>query len=212
MASPLCGVFIGGQSRRMGGRPKGLLPAPLTGEPLVVRLTRLLRELGLEVRLVGESPAFAEQARTLPELSSLAVVPDRPPGIGPLGGLHALLTEAAPRDVVVLACDLPYLSPALLSRLLPPLPPGIDARVPRREVDGDRAGWEPLCARYGAQALPVLRQALAEGVRSFHGLLSRLRVEALELDAAGQRCLADWDSPEDVEGGREGGGAGGVGS
>lgn len=197
MASPLCGVFVGGQSRRMGGRPKGLLPAPDTGEPLVLRLHRMARELGLEVRLVGESPAFTEQARARPEISQLVVVPDRPPGLGPLGGLHALLEAAAPEDVVVLACDLPYVSAALLARLVPPLAPGIDARVPQRDAG---AGWEPLCARYGASVLPVLRQALAEGVRSFHGLLLRLRVEALELDAAGQRCLADWDSPEDVEG------------
>lgn len=197
MASPLCGVFIGGQSRRMGGRPKGLLPAPDTGEPLVLRLVRMARELGLEVRLVGESPAFTEPARALSGLSQLTVVPDQPPGIGPLGGLHALLAEAVPRDVVVLACDLPYVSAALLARLVPTLQPGIDARVPRR---GAGEGWEPLCARYGASALPVLRQALTDGVRSFHGLLLRLRVEALELDAAEQRGLVDWDSPEDVEG------------
>lgn len=199
-ASPLCGVFIGGQSRRMGGRPKGLLPAPDTGEPLVLRLTRLAHGLGLEVRLVGESPAFTEQARALRELQGLIVLPDRPAGIGPLGGLHALLDEAAPRDAVVLACDLPHLSAPLLQRLLPPLEPGFDARVPRREAAGGTTGWEPLCARYGASALPALQEALAQGVRSFHGLLARLRVEALELDAAGQRGLADWDSPEDVEG------------
>lgn len=203
MASPLCGVFIGGLARRMGGRPKGLLPAPDTGEPLVLRLVRVARELGLEVRLVGESAAFTEQARALGELSQLAVVPDQPPGIGPLGGLHALLAEAAPRDVVVLACDLPYLSAGLLARLVPALEPGLDARVPRR---GAGEGWEPLCARYGASALPVLRQALADGVRSCHGLLARLRVEALSLDAADQRGLLDWDSPEDVEGGGAGGG------
>src|SRR4051812_34952762 len=44
---PLCGLFIGGQARRMGGVAKGLLAAPDTGEPLVARLRRHAESLGL---------------------------------------------------------------------------------------------------------------------------------------------------------------------
>jgi molybdopterin-guanine dinucleotide biosynthesis protein A len=60
--------------------------------------------------------------------------------------------------------------------------------------------WEPLHARYDARAvLPVLRTALAQGVRSFQKLFALLDVEELALSAEERRELVDWDSPEDME-------------
>ena len=189
MKGPVCGLFVGGQARRMGGAAKGLLPAPDRGEPLGLRLRRHAESPGLRCSLVGGAPAYAGLG--------LPMLADDPPGIGPLGGLRALLVLADPAPVLALACDLPYVSPALLRRLVVMMPavadPPFDVVAARRQ-----ARWEPLCARYEATVLPALTAALQAGERSFQGLLRRLRVRELSLSAAEAIELTDWDSPDDL--------------
>lgn len=218
MQEPVCGLFVGGQARRMGRVAKGLLPAPDTGEPLVIRLRQKAESLGLRCVLVGEAPAYAGLG--------LPMLADDPPGIGPLGGLRALLGAAAGAPVLALACDLPFVSRELLGLLAAFCPPEIDRadgtlplRAPfaaaahrqeheRAPADGPidvlaarrQERWEPLCARYHASVLPVLEAALAQGERSFQGLLRRLRVGELRLSLEQERELTDWDTPGDITG------------
>jgi molybdopterin-guanine dinucleotide biosynthesis protein A len=195
----LCGIFVGGEARRMGGQAKGLLLSPETGEPLVVRLARLASELGLQPVLVGQASAYRA---TLP---TLRVVDDRPAGIGPLGGLAGLLAVAS-GPVLALACDLPHLSRGLLQQLVDaPLDPRFSVLALR---SGTRPGaesqacaplWQPLCARYDAPSLKApVERAIARGVRSFQALFAELAVEELRPSALAPNELVDWDTPEDV--------------
>jgi molybdenum cofactor guanylyltransferase len=183
----LLGLFVGGRARRMGGHPKGLLPAPETGEPIVVRLARIGTELGLEPVFVGDATPYRA---VLPDLVALA---DDPPGIGPLGGLAALLA-ASDAAAIALACDMPYVPSALIARLVQ-APIGPHVIAPR-----STAGlWDPLCARYDANAVaPVLAAELARGTRSFQRLFATLRVTELALDPEERAALSDWDALEDV--------------
>ena len=181
------GVLVGGRSRRMGGRPKGLLEAPGGGETLVERLAREGRAAGLEPVLVGEAAAYASVA---PDVQRLA---DDPPGVGPLGGLAALLAHAGDRDAIAVGCDMPYVDAAILRRLVGD---PRDAGVLAARRDGR---WEPLLARYRARHVhPALTAALAEGVRSFQELFARLDVAELPVDEALSRALADWDAPDQL--------------
>lgn len=182
----LCGIFVGGRARRMGGIAKGLLRAPDGDETLVVRLARLAGELGLEPVLVGDD------ARYRAALPALRVVRDQPAGIGPLGGLMGLLREGD--AALALACDLPFVSRSLLERLAQRASPA--AVLAPREAEGL---WQPLCARYDAATVrPVLAQAIAHGTRSFQRLFAELAVEELPLSEIERRELHDWDTPEDV--------------
>lgn len=186
----LCGIFVGGRASRMGGLTKGLLPAPETGEPLVVRLARIAVELGCEPVLVGAS---AEVRAALP---ALRVLDDRPAGIGPLGGLAALLHAGGPGHVIALACDLPFVSRDLLAQLVDA---ALAAPTEVLAVRADNGLWEPLCARYDAPALaPRIDRAIADGVRSFQKLFSELSVAELAVSHAQRRELDDWDTPDDV--------------
>lgn len=185
----IVGIFVGGAASRMGGAAKGLLPAPDTGEALVLRSQRLARELGYVPVLVGASAAYGA---ALPALTQLH---DEPEGVGPLGGLGALMRFAGEQPVIALACDMPRVSAALLARLA-----AHDEAAEVVAARGEAGFWEPLCARYDSpRVLPVLREALAEGVRSFQGLLRRVRVSELVLGDDERRELSDWDTPEDVE-------------
>src|SRR4051794_28356273 len=122
----LFGIFVGGGSTRMGGAPKGLLLSRETGEPLVSRLLRIADELGYEPVLVGKADAYQ---RVHP---NVRVVADRPVGSGPLGGLGALLAAAGWGSAIAVACDMPFVSAALLTRLTSEAP-GAAVLAPRSE-------------------------------------------------------------------------------
>jgi molybdopterin-guanine dinucleotide biosynthesis protein A len=145
----------------------------------------MLSELGLGVVLVGDAPAYA----TL----GLPTLRDAPPGIGPLGGLVALLRHAGEETVLALACDMPVVSRGLIERLIE-APRQMPIVAPRRE---DR--WEPLCARYDAGH--VLPLAIAQAATT-HFSLQRLLDDggAMELELLDHEAeeLHDWDSPEDI--------------
>jgi molybdopterin-guanine dinucleotide biosynthesis protein A len=172
----------------MGGVQKGLLRAPDTGETLVGRLVRLGREAGHDVVLLGAAE-LGDEAAGVPQLLDAA------PGLGPLAGLASLLDYAADRSALCLACDMPFVSAALLARLAAE-PCAAQVLAPRDPLAGK---WEPLFARYQSPSVaPVLQRALAEGERSFQGLFKRLTLSELRVSSEERAALRDWDTPDDV--------------
>jgi molybdopterin-guanine dinucleotide biosynthesis protein A len=185
--TPLVGVLAGGSGTRMGGCDKALLRTR-EGETLLARLQRVTREAGLAPVVVGGG------ARAGVDLA----LADSPLGIGPLGGLHALLLHAGSRPVIALACDLPYVSAALLARLAH-ASCAAPVLAPR---DRESGKWQALCARYdSARVLASLEHALARGERSFQGWLREVRVEPFALEPGEDLQLRDWDEPGDIAAG-----------
>ncbi len=181
------GIFVGGLSRRMGGEPKGLLTSPETNEPLVVSLVAAARAAGLEPVLVGDALGYAAVVQ------DVARIADAPAGVGPLGGLRALLSHAGRRRALAVACDMPHVTPPLLSYL-----DAFDAAAPVVAPRARSGVWEPLLARYEPErVMPELDRALADGVRSFQRFFERIEVLELPLVGAERRALVDWDTPED---------------
>ena len=180
-APPVLGVFVGGASRRMGGRPKGLLRAP-TGETIVERWRDLAHTIGLPWVLVGDATAYAHLG-----MESIA---DAYSGAGPLAGLVALLRARPQAHAVAVACDMPYVTAPLLERLVfaetdaPVLAPWRDGR------------YEPLFARYeSARVLPLAEAQLGGGDQSLQRLLRAAGAKAFALPEAEWPLLADWDEP-----------------
>lgn len=180
----LAGIFVGGNGTRMGGVAKGLLPTA-GGKTIIERWQVILDELGVGIVLVGTHDAY----RAL----GIEVIADQPPGIGPLGGLIALLRRAGATPALALACDMPFVSVALIRRLLT-ASPNAPVVAPRR------AGrWEPLCARYDGPRVLEHAVSLSEGSR--HSLQRLLDdVGAMDLPLAQQQFdeMCDWDTPEDI--------------
>jgi molybdenum cofactor guanylyltransferase len=132
-------VLAGGRSRRMGS-PKALVE--LGGRPLLAWALAAAAEAGLEAVVV------AKPGSALPPLEvPVWAEPEQPSH--PLAGLVAALERAAPRPIVALACDMPFVPPELIARLaaldaVAAVPPG-----------------EAFPARYASAALPTLRAGLA---------------------------------------------------
>lgn len=186
-ARVVAGVFVGGASRRMSGRPKGLLLAP-DGRTIVARMVDLLAASRVDdVVLVGASGPYAAVG--------LPAIEDQPTGIGPLGGLVALLRRAAGERALALACDMPFVSTELVRHLLEA--PAAAVVAPR--VDG---AWEPLCARYdAARMLPIAERCVAQREHALQTVLTIAGATPLRLTSDFLRELRDWDSPEDVASG-----------
>ncbi len=150
------------------------------GRPLLQLVVGTLSTLCEEVIIAGaERPV-----QRLPGPSAIWVH-DPPGAAGPLAGLAAGLAAASHPTVVVVACDMPFLSDRLLAHLLE-LVEGCDAAVP---LAG--GGPQPLCAVYSRTCLPTVEALLRLGAFSMRDLLPRLRVKYLnesrcmELDPQG---------------------------
>jgi molybdenum cofactor guanylyltransferase len=188
--SPVLGIFVGGSGTRMGGVQKALLRVPGSAEPLVTRLARIGRAAGLEVVLVG-SAELGDAAAGIMQL------PDAMAGIGPLGGLYSLLAFADERLALSIACDMPFVSSALLTRLACEAPHA-ELLAPR---DPQTRKWQAMFARYAsARVRAALQRGIDRGEHSFQALFEQVPGVELPLVASEHAQLRDWDTPADLLG------------
>ncbi|HEY3121790.1 MAG TPA: molybdenum cofactor guanylyltransferase [Vicinamibacteria bacterium] len=179
-------VVAGGQSRRMG-TDKALLPWG-GSSTLLDRALAALRAVCSDVRILcGPSPRYLDRGARAETDRQAA---------GPLAGLEAALVAAESRPALLLAVDLPWVEPALLSTLLGLLP-GHDAVVPVVERP------QPLCAIYAPTCLEPVRRRLAADDRKMTSFWPDVRVRpATETDLAGfalDRVFRNLNSRDDYE-------------
>ena len=175
----------------MGGAKKALLD--VGGETILERQLTLLRSLADPVALVaGDAATYSAYGAP--------VISDRRGGLGPLDGIAAALSWSPRPYVLIVACDMPWLSGAVLCRLLERRA-GHDAIA--LSVDGRP---EPLVAVYRVTALPAIDARLERGELRARALwtdpgelcLGLLDAEEIrDLDPA-LRTLANWNAPEDI--------------
>jgi molybdenum cofactor guanylyltransferase len=177
-------VLAGGASRRMGAS-KPLLP--YLGNSLIEHVFSQVAIVADPVRIVGGR----DQLRGL----NFEIVDDLFPGEGPLGGVITALETSQSEWNVIVACDMPAVSPADLRKLLN------EARKTDCNVaipvtpDGRR---HPLCAVYRRNALEGLTFAWEEGVRRLQTALHRTRVEFVAWENSASlvnvNTPAEWQS------------------
>ena len=186
---PAGAILAGGSARRLGGLAKGL--ELLAGSRIVDRVVTALGEVTDEIILVGAPPAVAA---ALPQLRPIA---DEAPGAGPLGAIVTAL-HATGRDTIIVAWDMPFLTP---QQLRPLLAAPNDAEAVIWEVE---ARMEPLCGLYRASAAGPLAEAFAEGERSPQEALRRLRVHLVRHPACGDpRTFTSVNTPEQLTAARD---------
>jgi len=185
------GILIGGHSRRMG-RPKALIE--VDGVALIERTVGVARCVSEDVVLLGEPPFVLPAS-----VANVPIVPDRPRGVGPMGGLAALLTVRPQAGCIMVACDMPHLDPDVLGRLAS-VEAECDAVVCRTPPTDTKAGpqWHPCCALYRPSALPAVQAVLASGRYALRELLKKLRVRPVDLGDGEVRWVENWNAPEDL--------------
>ncbi len=169
----LVGVILaGGQSSRMGQEKARV---QLAGRTLIEWVSAALKTVCSQLLVVGGSAELADLAVAVP-------VADAVGGAGPLDGLVAAL-RAAQHDILVVACDMPFLQPVLLQGLISSAAPQADAVVPLKD-----GLYEPLVAVYRFSCLRHFEEALSRGVykvvEAYRGLCVQPVPEA---------CWRSWD-------------------
>ncbi len=192
-------ILAGGYSRRMGF-PKPLLPFP--ERPLLVVLAERLAAAFPRQWVICTHEALSPRfEKALSDYGLLdAILLDDRPAAGPLAGIeraarHALHLGAA--RWLVIPCDLPFLTPAFLARLVTAdlAAPAVVPCSPTGNITG-------VCAAYGPAIQPTLTDLLNRGQRRVQDFLTRVGAAQLtfpryaDLPYADQ-LLVNLNTPDD---------------
>lgn len=151
-------ILAGGHSTRMG-TDKAFLE--VGGQSLLTHAIALARPLASEVRIVGDTGKFAAYGSVIED-----VYRER----GPLGGIHAALAATNNELNLLLAVDLPFLTPGFLKYLIATARDcGAVVTVPHAA-----GGYQPLCAVYRREFAVVAESSLRAGRNKIDALFSEV--------------------------------------
>ncbi len=179
-------ILAGGSARRLEGRVKGALL--VGGQTILDRQLAALRAAAGRIMIVGGAGGSGPP--------DVEIIPDEQAGLGPLGGISTALAHARTDRLLIVACDMAFLTPAFLTFLAGT---GLEADV---TVPRNDRGPHPLCAAWATAAGPVIRKLLGRGVRKVGDALEALRVHFVEGDTLAAFDPDGWllhniNTPED---------------
>jgi molybdenum cofactor guanylyltransferase len=193
-------ILVGGASRRMG-QDKALLSLRPGDPPLIGLVINGVKPLTDDLFLVGPNRPGYDQFE-------IPIVPDPEPRVGPLGGIAAALGRARHEACLIVACDMPFLSRALLEYMAGLPRDSYDALIPRTPADPtDPASplvFQPLHAIYQRSCLEPILRHLASGRRRVSTFFPDVRLRTLSAEEAyvldpDLRSFAGVNTPQAVE-------------
>lgn len=178
-------ILIGGDSSRMGSDKATF---EVDGLPMATRVAQAAKAAGAsEILLVGATQAKAKKLTGTWKKDSY-------PGEGPLGGVITALKFASHDSVVVLSCDMPFITDAVIASLVRGLNDA-QASVGRT----DRLNW--LCAAWSKEeCLQTLQGVWKRNERAVHRAAVLLDVAEVPVPAVAVRNIntpADLLAPDD---------------
>jgi molybdopterin-guanine dinucleotide biosynthesis protein A len=193
-------ILVGGRARRFGGRDKSALL--VGGRTILQRQLEAIAPVADDVLVVGsgfsgiEGPAEAGPHNE--RGPNWRVIQDRVPDAGPLAGLDAALAGARDDVLILLACDMPFVTSAFLEYLVANAA-GFEAVVPRTD-----RGYHPLCAVYRRACRAMVSERLADGILAMTGLVEAVRTRVIEPEdverfGPGRRLLVNVNTPGEVD-------------
>ena len=182
-------LLAGGRSSRMG-RDKALLA--IGGHTFIEAVAGAARPLAASIRVVGREA----------DAGGFPSVADLRPGLGPLAGIETALSHAASPSALVLACDIPLVSTALLELLATEAAAAPGSIVVPEDADGRLA---PLCGVYPTAALAVASRLLDVGERRPRALVDASPSRVVRFDEYRHLpdapvLLRNVNTPEEYEG------------
>ena len=188
-------ILVGGRSSRMGTAKSRL---QFSGQTSVERIAAELRTVTSQISLVGPGSAGFDP--------DLRIIPDTHQQWGALGGIHAALGACAADWALIVACDLPFITGDLCSRLRTlNQQESPDAVVPL-QPDGRP---QPLCALYRREpCLLETEKLIASGEHTPRALLANVKTrwvrpeELIDLPGA-ENFFFNVNTPADYEQARQ---------
>lgn len=180
-------VLAGGKSTRMGA-DKAFVE--YEGRTLLTRMMDMARSVSDNVRIVGSRQKFAGYGD---------VVEDRFSDCGPLGGIHAALRESTTELNLMLAVDMPFITPHFLHYLLSKAQSADGTVVLPRSA----GRLQPLCAFYRRDFAEVAEGALLAGRNKIDPLFSLVNANVIEEEELKRKGFSidlfrNMNTPEDL--------------
>ena len=158
-------ILAGGKSSRFGSN-KAL--ARWRGKSLIQYASDALEAVFSDCILITNTPDEFE-------FLNMPMIMDRFKNMGPLAGIHAALEHTARSWVFVVGCDMPALTPELISFLCGYAHDDYEAVIPWLQ-----AGPEPLCGLYHKTALDKIELQLKGNRPQVQELLDKLSVRKVK--------------------------------
>lgn len=184
-------IIAGGYSTRFGEGDKAI--ADLAGEPMIRRVAERLASAVDEVVVNCRSEQVVPLSEALKGyVYPLTFAEDPEPGQGPMAGIQTGLRAVDAEYAVVVACDMPFIDPALVDHLFDRAA-GHDAAVPRT---GD--GWfQTTHAVYRASAMADACDAALE--RDEHKIIEPLfSLDYVVVEESEVRKISDLRTFENI--------------
>jgi molybdopterin-guanine dinucleotide biosynthesis protein A len=159
-------ITAGGRSSRMG-RDKAWLE--LGGRPMISYVLDALKPAVTELAIIANTADY--------DVLGVAIVPDVNLGIGPIEAVRTALAASRYDQVILVGCDLPFVTPELFRYLLSKAG-RYDSVVPM----GPDKMPEPLCAVYSRRSLPEVERMIASRQFKISPLFERVDTLFIGLD------------------------------
>ncbi len=184
---PLSGaVLAGGQAQRFGGQDKTLLK--------LGRESLLKQTLGILNSFCTETLISSNTLRQHPEGR---IVPDQKEGQGPLGAIYSCLLAARNPYLMIVAGDMPFITPAALTKLWLERE-DFDVIIPRSPD-----GLQPLAAIYKQSCIPYIAAQLKDNNFKIRGFFDNVRIKLITCtdfpDIYQDNTFLNINSPDDLQ-------------
>ncbi len=174
-------ILVGGMSTRMGQDKSQIT---YSGVPQIEVLYKMLTELGLDTYL---------SIRQDQENLNYPTFKDRFLGFGPIGGILTAMTEMPDKAWLVVACDLPLITPENIEDL-------INLRDQECEATAyfnlERNHFEPLFAIYEPSSYKGLLEVIGERKTCPQKFLYKGKIKKIDLPNHG--FLMNVNTPEEM--------------
>ena len=144
-------ILAGGKATRLGGINKALIE--IEGETIISKIHRALGPICNEVIIISNQAQtdYRIPAKTHPDIIE---------NCGPLGGIHSALHHSSNEIILVVSCDMPFISINIANQLIDAYiknQPKVDAVIPT--LNGFN---EPLLAIYSKRLSTKISEILSD--------------------------------------------------
>ncbi len=186
----LGGVFIGGQSKRMG-KPKFSLS--YQGQSETERMVNMLSGFCDQVYL---SARQEQDLEAFEGLQRCGRINDEHYGLGPVGGLATLMGTHPDKAWLITACDMPFLQEEAIACI-------VSERDPLRYgtcfLQKGGVGVEPMCAIYEPKFIVPLFEALSRRELSLTRIIKELPFKHVTVAPSDRTHFTNVNTPEEYE-------------
>lgn len=182
-------ILAGGESRRMGTNKSFV---SLAGKPMIEVVTAKIKEIfSLPPMLITNSPQLYSYL-------GLKMVEDIIKGKGPLGGIHAGLSNSPSQFNFIFGCDMPFLNRDLIQYMIKQIGEE-DLIIPRHGVC-----LEPLHAIYSKNCLASIEEILNKGALKIQSFFPQVKIHYIEEREIQQfephlKCFSNINTRQDLE-------------